>query len=443
MQFTGSIVIRILALSLDVFLLVVAFVFMFQLRFPGQSPNFLMTFGFWFSILIAILSLYIFGTYEFREEKGKSYYPFRITISIIFSASFVLIVHYLFGKDRGGFFGRGVFLGGSAVYLIFAMASRRLITNIVKKSYRGGSWIFILGDNDRPRIEKALDQKNFWGNSIFCSADSFLRRGDEILNKKNRLVVSSHEIRDKAEVADRLLKAKFAGSFVEELTSFYETQWQKIPYFHIDEEWILASKGFGIVGSKGRLRVKRIIDVFMAIILIVLTLPFILVTALIVRLESPGPIIFEQVRTGYQGREFRIYKFRSMVQNAEANGAQWASANDVRVTKVGRFIRKTRLDELPQLFNVLKGEMSFVGPRPERPEFNISLEKEIPFYNLRHLVLPGITGWAQVMYPYGASVDDAKEKLSYEIYYIKNHNLFFDFKIILRTVRIVLFGAGR
>jgi lipopolysaccharide/colanic/teichoic acid biosynthesis glycosyltransferase len=168
-----------------------------------------------------------------------------------------------------------------------------------------------------------------------------------------------------------------------------------------------------------------------------------LVTALLIKIESPGDILFRQIRTGKDGEPFSIFKFRSMRSDAEKDGAQWASKNDQRVTRVGKFIRLTRIDELPQLLNIFRGEMSFIGPRPERPEFNTLLEKEIPYYEMRHLVNPGLTGWAQVLYPYGASVEDSKEKLQYELYYIKNYSLLLDLQIVLKTVGVVLLGRGR
>jgi len=164
---------------------------------------------------------------------------------------------------------------------------------------------------------------------------------------------------------------------------------------------------------------------------------------LAVVIESRGGALFKQARVGKSGRSFTIYKFRSMRSDAEKDGAQWAVTNDARVTRVGKFIRTSRLDELPQLFNVIRGDMSFIGPGPERAEFNQNLEKQIPFYNVRHLVRPGITGWAQVLFPYGASVEDAKEKLQLELYYIKNYSPLLDLMIILKTVSVVLLGRGR
>ncbi len=181
----------------------------------------------------------------------------------------------------------------------------------------------------------------------------------------------------------------------------------------------------------------------MAVVIGILTSPIMVIAAIIVRLESPGPIIYSQARVGEHNKEFNVHKFRSMRNDAEKDGAKWAMKNDPRVTKFGNFMRKTRIDELPQLLNVLKGEMSFIGPRPERMVFIKDLEKVIPYYNLRHLVKPGLTGWAQVMYPYGASVEDAKRKLEYDLYYIKHHSISLDIAIMFMTLKTVVFGKGR
>jgi exopolysaccharide biosynthesis polyprenyl glycosylphosphotransferase len=184
-------------------------------------------------------------------------------------------------------------------------------------------------------------------------------------------------------------------------------------------------------------------DLGLSFSLLCLVWPLMILVTVLIKLESKGPALYKQMRTGFKGRPFEVLKFRSMRQDAEADGAVWAKENDNRVTRIGKWIRLTRIDELPQLFNVFRGEMSFIGPRPERPEFDQMLEKEIPYYSMRYLVRPGITGWAQVMYPYGASVEDAKQKLEYDLYYIKNHRFWLDFIIVLRTVKIVLFRKGR
>lgn len=187
---------------------------------------------------------------------------------------------------------------------------------------------------------------------------------------------------------------------------------------------------------------KRALDVAAALTLLILASPLVIAVAVIIKLDSPGPALYRQRRIGFGGREFDMLKFRSMVVDAEKNGPQWAATNDCRVTRIGRIIRRTRFDEIPQAFNILSGQMSFVGPRPERPEFVKLLETEIPNYHLRHVVRPGLTGWAQVKYVYGASVEDARVKLQYDLHYIKHFTLWLDCLIMLMTVRVALFGVG-
>ena len=244
------------------------------------------------------------------------------------------------------------------------------------------------------------------------------------------------------EIAETLLQAKLHGQMIVDVRSFCEHMVHRLPVSQISSEWLLTEEGFSL-NTRGSLRrMKRVLDLCAAFILLVCTSPIMLLAALAVRLESPGPVIYSQRRVGLFGKTFTVFKFRSMRNDAEKNGAVWAMKSDPRVTKVGKFIRKTRIDELPQLWNVLKGEMSLIGPRPERPEFVEELEKEIPFYSLRHAVKPGVTGWAQVCYPYGSSVDDSRRKLEYDLYYAKNMSLLLDIKIVLKTIGVILFPKG-
>jgi sugar transferase (PEP-CTERM system associated) len=238
----------------------------------------------------------------------------------------------------------------------------------------------------------------------------------------------------------QFLDCKLAGISSSDALSFCERELGKIDISLLQPGWMLFSDGFKY--SKRRLLAKRLFDLALASGFLLLLWPFMLLTALAVKLESPGAVLYHQIRVGLNGRPFRIYKFRSMRQDAEKNGAVWAQKNDARVTRVGAFIRNTRLDELPQLYNVFAGHMSFVGPRPERPEFVIELAQQIPFYEMRHKVKPGLMGWAQLKYPYGASVEDAKNKLQYDLYYTKNHSFFMDMLIMIQTVEIILLGKG-
>jgi len=226
-----------------------------------------------------------------------------------------------------------------------------------------------------------------------------------------------------------------------DLPNFVEKITGKIPVNSIGQVWFLenlkeSSKAFYEFG-------KRIFDIFLSIILLIISIPFLPILYLMIKTESKGSFFFMQQRTGQHSKKFMAVKIRSMYVNSESNGPQWAQKNDPRVTKVGKFFRKTRIDEIPQLINILRGEMSFIGPRPERPEFIEKLEKKIPFYNERLLVKPGLTGWAQINFPYGASEKDAIEKLQYDLYYIKNRSLLLDLSILLKTIKTVLSGGGQ
>ena len=244
------------------------------------------------------------------------------------------------------------------------------------------------------------------------------------------------------DIAHDLLEAKLRGSMVVDIRSFYEHVVQRLPLSQINDEWLLQTERFSL-NTRGSLRrLKRALDVLISLLLLIPAAPIMLITAIIVRLESPGPVIYKQDRVGLFEKEFTVYKFRSMRADAEKNGAVWASAKDTRVTKFGKFIRKVRIDELPQIWNILKGDMSFIGPRPERMAFVTKLKETIPYYSLRHTVKPGLTGWAQVCYPYGASEEDARRKLEYDLYYIKNMSILLDINIVFKTVGVVLFPKG-
>lgn len=240
-----------------------------------------------------------------------------------------------------------------------------------------------------------------------------------------------------------LIRATEGGAWVEPLVSYFDRTLGYTETELLHSGYFLHQKAFSILSNKRNENEKRFIDLLFVFMIGLIAIPLGLITALLIKIESPGPIFFKQKRTGQYNQEFEVIKFRSMRNDAEKNGAQWATKNDARVTKVGNFIRKTRIDELPQLINVYRGEMSMVGPRPEREVFIADLEKEIPYYRFRHAVKPGVTGLAQVKYPYGASVEDAFWKHKYDIYYIKHQNWRMELKILFLTVKTVIFGMGR
>lgn len=264
---------------------------------------------------------------------------------------------------------------------------------------------------------------------------------ETVLREKiHKVVISLGERRGNLPMRD-ILKCKLKGISIVDGLSFYEQVTGKLMIENINPSWFVFSDGFRITPFMRFY--KRIIDFIFSIIGLVLTFPLFPLIALAIKATSRGPVFFKQIRVGDGEKNFQIYKFRTMREDAEKiTGAVWAQENDPRITALGKFLRKTRLDEIPQLYNVLKGDMSFVGPRPERPEFIERLEEVIPYYSNRHCVKPGITGWAQVRYPYGSSEGDALEKLRYDLFYIKNYTLALDLLIILETVKVVLFGRG-
>jgi sugar transferase (PEP-CTERM system associated) len=239
---------------------------------------------------------------------------------------------------------------------------------------------------------------------------------------------------------ERLLECKKAGFPVIQYLSFVEREIRRIDLKRMELGWLVYTDGFTF-GALDRF-LKRGFDLGVSLVVLLLTAPLILGGMLAIRLEGPGPVLYRQERVTKDGNVFWIMKLRTMRVNAEAHGAVWAAEKDNRITKVGNFLRRARIDELPQLLNILNGEMSFVGPRPERPMFVKELAEKIPLYNERHMVKAGLTGWAQINYPYGASIDDARSKLSYDLYYVKNFSILFDFVILLQTLRVVLWPSG-
>lgn len=316
--------------------------------------------------------------------------------------------------------------------------------------------VLIVGTGDLPaKLYRALDrgvnqpEPNTW---ILDVSGSLTDRGaaldftglDELLVRRriSRVVIAEANAQNRERLAAALLESRLRGVRVHDAVDFYEELSGKIWVEALNPQWFVYSNGFK--HSQTGAFLDRCFDVTFALLLLLFAAPLLVAIAVAIKIDSEGPILFRQVRTGLHGRTFVVYKFRSMRHDAERiAGPVWAAERDERVTGVGRLLRLFRLDELPQAFNVLKGDMSMVGPRPERPCFVDQLVQEIPFYNLRHYLKPGITGWAQVMYRYGASVEDSYEKLQYDFYYAKHKSFRCDAAILLKTVRIVLFGCGR
>ena len=263
-----------------------------------------------------------------------------------------------------------------------------------------------------------------------------------VRHRIDQIIVAEREQRGGGVPMDELLACRIRGIPVMDLAGFWERAKSEVPIDSLKASWLVYGEGF--VQGRARRIAKRLFDTLCSGALLVLASPVMLLTVLAIKLDSPGPIIYRQERVGKGGRLFWCLKFRSMRLDAEGDGvARWAAKNDSRVTRVGAFIRKTRIDELPQLLSVLAGEMSLVGPRPERPGFVAQLKEQIPFYDVRHSVKPGVTGWAQVRYSYGASIEDARRKHQFDLYYVKNNSLFLDLLVLIETVSVVLFREGQ
>ena len=287
-------------------------------------------------------------------------------------------------------------------------------------------------------VDLGCDERLVGNERIFALGQRSLRALAEELDV-HEIVVATDD-RRKGLPVDDILECKMYGIRILEAADFYERQLGKIRIDTLHPSNVIFADGFtqAVIRSSE----KRVMDILVSALMLIATLPIIAVAAAAIFLESGGPVLYRQERVGRRGCVFTLLKFRSMRQDAEANGAVWALKNDMRVTRIGNFMRRARIDELPQLINVLKGDMSFVGPRPERPQFVAELSKAIPYYDLRHYVKPGITGWAQILYPYGASINDAREKLQYDLYYLKNYSLFLDINILLQTIQVILWRKG-
>ena len=387
-------------------------------------------------IVSALIAYYIANVYNVATSKYKLK---DMTTVIVING--ILMTVTTFSKIFT--FYEGIILFG--IITIFQIAFRYIVIMGVVEKER----VVFVGENDY--TQDLLESVKKDGQYVFTASlnnTDMKVLGKEIVEmyktkKFDVLVDFTDKLLGDPKLTGKLLQYKLEGLQYYNYLEFYETYENKLPISHLSPKWFLENTGFEIYHNNFNLKAKRLLDLLFAMLIGIFAAPVIILAAIIVKLESKGPIFFIQERIGEGNRKFNIVKFRSMTTDAEKNGPQWASKNDNRVTKFGKIMRATRIDELPQLWNVLRGEMSFVGPRPEREFFIQQLEKEIPYYNLRHTVKPGLTGWAQVMYPYGASVEDAYRKLQYDLYYIKHHSIPFDVKVLLKTVTIVIFGKGR
>lgn len=398
---------------------------------------------------LAMVCLHYFDLYDPQRlpSSGETYFRLLVVLGAL---SFVLAATGYFLPSF--LIGQGVFVTGLSILTLALLGWRSAYTWVIRQPYLRER-VYVLGAGERAkRLVEVLRARQELGMDVVGWAgsidDGSLKR-ETLANtlralQKNRgvdrVIVAMSDRRGTMPVRE-LLDLRLSGIKVEEATGLLEKISGKIEVDDLAPSWLIFSEGFRL--NPTFLLVRRLISTSVALTGLLLLLPFLPLIALAVKLTSPGPVLYRQKRVGRYGLVFDCYKFRTMRADAEAEaGPTWAGDGDPRITPVGRVLRRTRLDEIPQLWNVLRGDMGFVGPRPERPEFVEWLSREIPYYHLRHIIRPGLTGWAQVRYQYGASLEESKEKLRYDLYYIKNISLSLDLLIVLHTIKIVLLGRG-
>ncbi|NME35800.1 exopolysaccharide biosynthesis polyprenyl glycosylphosphotransferase [Fusobacterium sp. FSA-380-WT-3A] len=387
--------------------------------------------------LIIFLMYYLFDISNFNSYKVNSK---KVILSVIINGlGFIFML--LVKRDKKLIF---VFL----LYTVIQILSKYLLSFLSRKTSR----VLILGyDAPTEKIINILKENKNKYNYIgyihenIETLDNYLGKVEDIesiVKEKgiNEIIFTSRK--QVKNYADIVMNLKLKGTKVIDYLSFLEEEEGKVDVDKIDSLWVLMGGGFTSFNDSMQRRIKRAFDIIVSVILLIVSFPFMLITFILVKTDG-GPALFKQKRIGMNGHEFEIIKFRSMKVHDPNKFSKYASENDDRITKIGHFIRKTRLDELPQLINVFKGEMSFVGPRPEWNELGHEYEKKIKNYNLRYVVRPGITGWAQTMYFYSSTLEEVKEKLEYDLYYIKHQDIILDIIILFKTVKIVIFGKGR
>ncbi|TYC90711.1 TIGR03013 family XrtA/PEP-CTERM system glycosyltransferase [Novosphingobium sp. BW1] len=401
---------------------------------------------------VMILAMVSVGVYASEALRSMRFAAARLLVAVSLGVIALAFVDFVVAAEQ---FWRSTLVYSMGLAIVLLMGNR-LFFHAAFGSAVFRRRVLVLGSGARARRIEGLSKRPESGFAVVGFVDmnegppfveGAIPRGEiENLTRFvenlgiSEVVLALQERRNAMPVKD-LLRIKTAGVHVNDFSSLVERETGRIDLDTVNPSWLIFSDGF----SSGRAvsgAVKRLFDIVASSCVLLLTGPVVLVFALLVKLDSKGPAFYRQARVGLFGVPFDVIKLRSMRSDAEVAGAQWATKDDPRITRLGRFLRKLRIDELPQAWTVLKGEMSFVGPRPERPEFVADLEAHIPFFAERHMVKPGITGWAQINYPYGASVEDSRNKLEYDLYYAKNYTPFLDLLILLQTLRVVIWSEG-
>ncbi len=400
----------------------------------------------WAIVLITVVTLYIMDVYRTEMPITRARLPLQTFLAVPVAAVLTALFVYALGVDSFlSIFGRGVMPIAFLLFSLWAASFRWLLTYANQHYGDKLHWFLLMEPQMAGQLQQDLDSKSASPSTVVDMESESVALQSlpvDLSARKHGIIVSETLVLDD-ELVRRISDFRFRGMKVLSYSAFYERYWSRIPAAHLSNTWFLQASGFDRINDYVGLRLQRVVDVLLSLSGILILSPLLLMLTALIRLESKGGAIYKQKRVGLNGRIFTLYKFRSMVADAEQDGPVWAQHNDPRVTRLGRFLRTSRLDELPQLLNILKGEMSLIGPRPERPEFVAQLRERIPHYDFRHMVTPGLTGWAQVMYSYTSSVDEAARKLEYDLYYIKNHSIQLDFAILIKTVISVLRRMGQ
>ncbi|MBU2955595.1 TIGR03013 family XrtA/PEP-CTERM system glycosyltransferase [Marinobacter sp. F3R08] len=448
---------------IDFLVLAFAFALAVFFRYFGDYPFFLdnLTFVLPSAAMFAALNLLVMGAlgvHQSRLEEGMSGMMLRTILALIVSVPLCGFV-YLLSSDWLWYLGASSVLTTGSVlgFFLLGMARSLFFASVGKEAFKRK--VLVLGAGFRARqihedLKTPFNRKGFILTGFVPLPDEPIEVSeDHLLNIQTTLqnyiikhpvheIVVAVDDRRKGLPMEDLFECKMEGVKIVDGASFYERESRKVALEMVTRGWLVFSDGFTVSSVFGF--GKRSLDILSATVLLLAGLPLMILTAIAIKIEDgiKAPVFYSQERVGLNGSVFKVHKFRSMITDAEKNGAVWATQNDARVTRVGEFIRKVRIDELPQIFNVLNGTMAFVGPRPERPVFVEQLSEKIPFYSERHRVKPGLTGWAQLCFAYTDNEEDTREKLRYDLYYIKNQSLLLDLLIIIQTVEVVLFKKG-
>ncbi|UCC38789.1 MAG: sugar transferase [Candidatus Aminicenantes bacterium] len=442
----------------DLFIILFSYVAAYYLRLQfGALPRFSEIIPLPFLLLMTLSYLaifYFFDSYKLEKSYFTVNFFGRIFFSVLVAAIFTSFLKY-------GLFlfpiGRGILFFANLIILVAIFLWRGFCHKLFKYLIKPKRLIIIGAGKTGQEIAKVIDSTVSDFEILGFLDDDEGKKGEyfpalqlKVLGSTDKIpdLVENHETdqivmavpeEKNPQLIKNILKTRLKGIPVIDVPEMYQILKEKVPLRYIKDDWFLKQDGIERSGNIFVIRIKRLIDIFISSLIFLASLPLWLLVAPLIKINSKGPVFYTQKRVGKNESIFSLFKFRSMIEKAEKGEALWADENDKRITLTGKILRKLHLDELPQVWNVIKGEMSLVGPRPERPEFVEKLNREIPYYSFRHFIKPGLTGWAQVNFPYASSLEDSREKLEYDLYYISHMNLFLDFRILLKTIKKVLF----